>query len=111
MEELELDMLETLESLLSAGTDSATLRLGIASSYLKKDNFKAAFTHLQIAVKLDPNYSAAWKLLGNTQIKLGLLEDARQTYSNGIKVAKNTGDIQSAKEMIVFLKRIENNTS
>ena len=102
-------MLETLESLLDDGRDSSALRLGIASSYLKKDNFKAAFTHLQMAIQLDPNYSVAWKLLGNTQTKLGLLDDARKTYSNGIKVAKNTGDIQSAKEMLVFLKRIEKN--
>ncbi|OUU80261.1 MAG: hypothetical protein CBC38_02385 [Gammaproteobacteria bacterium TMED78] len=102
-----MDLHEKLESLLIDGDDSAVLRFGIASSYLKKEDFESACLHLEIAIKLDPSYSAAWKLLGKAQTSLGLYEAATDTYTNAISIAKKNGDIQSTKEMKVFLSRLK----
>ena len=40
-----MDLHEKLESLLIDGDDSAVLRFGIASSYLKKEDFESACFH------------------------------------------------------------------
>ena len=63
--------------------------------------------HLQQAVVLDPNYSAAWKLLGNALNEADQLAAALLAYQSGIAVAEKRGDKQAAKEMTVFAKRIE----
>ena len=55
----------------------------------------------------DPRYSAAWKLLGKAESEAGLLIEARATYRQGIAAAEARGDIQAAKEMTVFAKRID----
>ncbi len=55
---------------------------------------------------LDPGYSAAWKLYGKVLAEQGLTDEAIQAYEKGITLAESRGDIQAAKEMRVFLKRL-----
>ena len=64
-------------------------------------------THLQKAVGHDPAYSAAWKLLGRALNESGDARAALEAYREGIAVAGKKGDIQAAKEMTVFARRIE----
>jgi len=99
-------MLNELLKLLEKGPDNALLRLSIASAYLKEDQIGQALQHLEKAVELDPRYSAAWKLYGKTLLQQGEVEQAESVLVNGIKVATEKGDIQAAKEMEVFLKRL-----
>jgi predicted Zn-dependent protease len=64
---------------------------------------------LQAAVSNDPAYSAAWKLLGKALSESGEIDAAKTAYANGIEAAKRKGDKQAAKEMAVFLRRLEKN--
>lgn len=96
---------DNLERLLAAGPDTPLLRFSLGNAYLNTDPARAA-SHLTHAVELDPNYSAAWKLLGKALQAAGRLDEARAAFSQGIVVAQGKGDIQAAKEMKVFLKRI-----
>ena len=59
------------------------------------------------AVQHDPGYSAAWKILGKALTEIGDNEAAGAAYQKGIKIAEVKGDIQAAKEMKVFLKRLQ----
>jgi hypothetical protein len=56
-------------------------------------------------VKLDPTYSAAWKLYGKALAAASRFEDAVAAYDRGIAAAEEKGDLQAAKEMRVFRKR------
>ena len=58
------------------------------------------------AVDRDPNYSAAWKALGKALVASGKDSAALAAYEKGIAVADARGDIQAAKEMGVFAKRL-----
>lgn len=95
-----------LEKLLAAGKDSAMLRFGLGSAYLKAGDAGTAAAHLQRAVAIDPGYSAAWKLLGQALTSLGQFERAIEAYDSGIATAAGRGDQQAAKEMTVFLRRL-----
>ena len=99
--------LDNLLKMLAAGRDNALLRFSLGNEYLKSGDAAAAAEHLRAAVMHDPNYSAAWKLLGRALETTGALKDGLTAYGEGIKVAERKGDKQAAKEMAVFARRIE----
>ncbi len=99
-------MLDSLEKMLGKGIDNALLRFGLGKGYLDLDDHAKAVEHLQRCVAFDPNYSAAWKLLGKAQLGLGDLAAARQAWQHGISAAQGHGDKQAEKEMSVFLRRL-----
>jgi len=98
---------EALEKMLAKGMDNALLRFGLGKAYLDSGQPEQAAEHLQKCLGFDPNYSAAWKLLGQACQRLGMLEEARQAWHNGLEVARKRGDKQTEKEMTVFLRRLE----
>lgn len=101
------NLLPNLLNMLTAGRDNALLRFSLGSEYLKAGDCAQAVEHLRAAVKHDPAYSAAWKLLGRALDENGQAQDALAAYRQGINVAENKGDKQAAKEMTVFARRIE----
>ena len=100
-------MIDKLEALLAGGQDSASLRFALANLYLKRNETGPALAHAQVAVELDPNYSAAWRVLGQSQAAAGQDSEARMSFERGIEVAKQSGDRQVEKEMQVFLRRLQ----
>jgi predicted Zn-dependent protease len=102
-----MSTLAHFERLLEQGRDSALLRFSLGNEYLKADNPCNAIPHLRAALAQDPQHSASWKLLGRALAETGALSDAAEAYRNGIAVAEARGDIQAAKEMKVFLRRVE----
>lgn len=93
--------------MLERGQDSALLRFSLGNEYLGDGQPGAAADHLQHAVDLDPDYSAAWKLLGRALVDDARDDEARNAYRSGIEIAERNGDHQAAKEMRVFLKRLD----
>lgn len=101
------DPLENFLALLASGRDNALLRFSLGNEYLKKGDVQNAVAHLRRAVEHDPNYSAAWKLLGKALTDGAAWDEALAAYRQGIAVAEARGDKQAAKEMGVFARRIE----
>ncbi len=99
--------LENFLSMLEKGRDAPLLRFSLGNEYLKQGDAVSAVGHLRQAVALDPNYSAAWKLLGKALADSQALPEALAAYHQGIAVAEARGDKQAAKEMTVFARRIE----
>jgi predicted Zn-dependent protease len=102
-----MGIIENFEAMLANGQDSALLRFSLGQAYLKEERFEEAGAHLEKAVAQNPKYSAAWKLYGKALAALGQNDAAMMAYENGIACAEETGDVQAAKEMQVFLKRLK----
>lgn len=102
-----MDPVERFEALLAAGKDNALLRFGLGMHYLKAGDAARAAQHLRSAVLQDPAYSAAWKLLGKSLAESGDRPGAIEAYRSGIAAAERRGDKQAAKEMAVFLRRMQ----
>jgi tetratricopeptide (TPR) repeat protein len=98
--------LEALEGLLRQGRDGALLRFGLGQAYLEAGRYPEAIQHLEAALMLDPRYSAAWKVYGQALAEAGRIADAIAAYERGTAAAEARGDVQAAKEMGVFLKRL-----
>jgi tetratricopeptide (TPR) repeat protein len=84
-----MDIINNLEAMLEAGQDSAMLRYTLGNTYLKDGNFKKAIDHLHVAVKLDHNYSAAWKAYAKA-----LSENGDSTAAGVFKAFAETGLMQ-----------------
>ncbi len=97
----------SLEKLLGGPRDGALLRFSLGNEYLKAEAPRQAADCFRAAVERDPNYSAAWKALGKSLAQAGESSAAAAAYGDGIRVAEAHGDIQAAKEMKVFLRRLQ----
>lgn len=102
-----MSALETFEKMLAAGKDGALLRYSLGNEYHRLGRHEAAVEHLRAALSFDPTYSAAWKLLGRTLADAGRPAEALVVYRQGIAAAEAKGDLQAAREMRVFARRIE----
>ena len=100
-------MIEQFEQMLAQGQDNALLRYSLGSAYFKQGDLNSAIAHLRAAIQHDPGYSAAWKALGKALTAADETGAAGIAYQKGIQIAEEKGDIQAAKEMKVFLKRLQ----
>ena len=100
-------MLDSLEKMLDKGVDNALLRFGLGKGYLDAGDYPRAIEHLQRCVAFDPNYSAAWKLLGKALQADSQTDAARNAWEQGVAAAQAHGDKQAEKEMSVFMRKLD----
>jgi Tfp pilus assembly protein PilF len=100
-------VIANLEKLLGTPRDGALLRFALGNESLTAGDAERAATHLREALERDPDYSAAWKLLGRALEAAARPAEAREAWLNGVRVAEAKGDRQAAKEMSVFARRLE----
>ena len=58
------------------------------------------------AMNPDPDYSAAYRELGKVLTALERFAEAKSIYEKGLDVACQKGDLQTKREIEVFLNRI-----
>jgi len=100
-------IIANLEKLLDGPRDGALLRYSLGNEWLKAGDAAQAAARLREAVARDAKFSAAWKLLGKALAEDGQATEALAAYEQGISVAEEKGDMQAAKEMSVFAKRLK----
>ena len=98
--------IENFEAMLARGQDNDMLRFTLGNAYWKEKNAAKAVEHLRAAVEFNPDYSAAWKVLGRALAAQEQLEAAREAFNSGLQAAAKKGDKQNEKEITVFLKRV-----
>lgn len=104
--EMPQPLIPSLEKLIGTARDGALLRYSLGNEYLKAGDPARAIEQLREAVKRDPDYSAAWKLLGRALADSGEPAPAIEAWGHGIEAARRKGDRQAEKEMTVFSRRL-----
>ena len=104
-------MIEALRKQIGGPRDGALLRFSLGHALLGIGDAAEAVDSLRAALVFDPHYSAAWKLLGQAQLKKNDPAAAIAAWQQGIGVATARGDTQAAKEMAVFLRRAQRTVS
>jgi predicted Zn-dependent protease len=99
--------IEGLRALCGGPRDGALLRFALASALASAGDPDAAIAELDHALAFDPQYSAAWKLLGNARAAAGDPAAAIVAFERGIAAANGRGDVQAAREMSVLLRRLQ----
>jgi len=98
--------IEKLEDFLKDDPENALIQYSLGVEYLKLGQPEKAIAPLRAAIAAKDNYSAAYRDLGKAMGKAGFSEEAAAVYRQGIHIAQTNGDLQTAKEMRVFLKRL-----
>lgn len=99
-------LISNLRAQLGGPRDGALLRYSLGNALLVAGDAAEAVLQLREALTFDPEYSAAWKILGKAQLALNDVAAAAEAWQEGIAVARKRGDVQAEKEMRVFLKRL-----
>lgn len=102
----ERNRIQQLEAVIQENSENAFLQYSLGHEYLETGDFKKAIPRLRKAIELQNTYSAAYRDLGKALSQESNFEEAEAIFIRGIKIANERGDLQTAKEMSVFLKRI-----
>ncbi|QWT19327.1 tetratricopeptide repeat protein [Bacillus sp. NP157] len=100
-------LVERLRAQVGGVRDGALLRFSIGNALLSDGQYAEAAHAFREALVFDPNYSAAWKLLGKALLAVDDEDGAARAWSEGVATATARGDIQASKEMTVFLNRLK----
>jgi Flp pilus assembly protein TadD len=97
------EFLEVLELM----PEDPDVRFGLAGAYLAAEQFENAVSEYREAIRLKPDYSAAYRGLGRSLERVARLDEAKAAYAKGLEVATRNGDLQTKKEIEVFLRRLD----
>ena len=101
------DRIEEFKEVVEIMPDDPVVRFGLAGAYLDAGQADAAVVEYGEAIRLMPDYSAAHRGLGRALERAGRIAEAKAAYAKGLEVARTTGDLQTGKEIEVFLRRLE----
>ena len=87
--------------------EDPVVRFGLAGAYLDAGQADRAVIEYEETIRLKPDYSAAHRGLGRALERAGRRDEALAAYRKGLEVAARTGDLQTKKEIEVFLRRLE----
>ncbi|MGH8116671.1 MAG: hypothetical protein ACREP0_10625 [Rhodanobacteraceae bacterium] len=102
-----MNRLDSLRAQLGGPRDGALLRHSLGLALVEAGDAAAAVVELRAALDFDPGYSAAWKALGKACLEARDADAAAQAWREGSAVAEARGDVQAAREMRVFLHRLQ----
>jgi len=101
------DRLESLLNLLKKDPKDSFLIYGIALEYLSKKDFIKAEEYFKLLLQSDPKYVPAYMQYARLKENLNEIEEAKNLYRGGIKLAREQKDQHAAKEMEDFLNDLE----
>jgi predicted Zn-dependent protease len=102
-----MDRLDTLRELAAADPEDALTRFMLGKELMDRGFAAESVIELRAAVSRDPDHTASWRWLGQALEAAGRKSEAKEVYREGIAVAERTRDLQTGKEMRVFLGRLE----
>jgi uncharacterized protein HemY len=79
----------------------------LGMEYAKLLRHLDAIDAFERAIRVKPDYTAAYRELGKSLREAGRLHEAADVLGQGVVVAEQTHDAQTMKEMLVFLKRLK----
>ncbi len=98
---------EMFRKLLERDRENPMVLYSLGSELFKEGNYPEAREHLERAVRNKPDYSVAYRSLGRTLFELQEDAEARRVFSEGRQVAERNGDLQTVKEIDVFVNRLD----
>jgi predicted Zn-dependent protease len=93
--------------LLERDPENPMVLYSLGNELFKEHKYLEAKEYLSRAVRNKPDYSVAHRTLGRTLYELGEDAEARRVFAEGREVACENGDLQTAKEIDVFVRRLE----
>lgn len=104
---METSRADMFRKLLERDHDNPMVLYSLGNELFKEEKYAEAREYLSRAVENKPDYSVAYRALGRTLYELGEDTEARRIFAWGREVAERNGDLQTVKEIDVFVRRLE----
>lgn len=104
MDQARIDM---FKEVLKMDANDPMVHFGLGQEYLRGGHYPEAIEAFENAIRLNAGYSAAYRFMGECLEKSGQGPKAAEIYAKGIPIAEKQGDLEAAKAMRAFLKRLE----
>jgi tetratricopeptide (TPR) repeat protein len=91
--------IDAFTTMTSQQPDNEMIWYGLANEYSKLARWSEAAEALRQVIRIKPDYTAAYQLLGSALLSQGDHEGARRVWTQGIEVATRTGAWKARQHM------------
>jgi uncharacterized protein HemY len=91
--------IEIFEAMARSQPDDVMVWYGLGTEYLKLEDWRQAERALRRVVEINPDYTAAYQMLGTALAGAGDVEAARGVWREGVKAADRTGAWKARQHM------------
>lgn len=91
--------IEVFEQMALTQPDDVMIRYGLANEYFKLERWSDAAEALRQVLRLNPDYTAAYQLLGTALLNQGERAGARLAWTSGVEAANRTGAWKARQHM------------
>jgi Tfp pilus assembly protein PilF len=91
--------IDILKQMVTQDPNNSFARYGLAMEYVKAGEYESAVQDFQILIRNDPDYVAAYFHAGQALEKLGRIDQARESYEQGIEASTRKGDLHTRAEI------------
>lgn len=104
---METSRAEMFRRLLEKDPNNPMILYSLGNELFKDRKYSEAREYLSRAIRNKPDYSVAYRTLGRTLFELHDDAEARRVFAQGREVAQRNGDLQTVREIDVFIRRLE----
>ena len=90
--------IEQLKVLIDKDPNNPLGRYGLANELFKSELFEDAIVEINEYLKLKDDEGAVYRMLAECYVKMGNIEEAKQTYQKGVEAANRHGHPSMAEE-------------
>ena len=98
---------DMFRKLLEKDPDNPMILYSLGNELFRERSYGEARDLLERAIANKPDYSVAYRMLGRAHYELHENAEARDVFLKGKEVALENGDLQTVKEIDVFLRRLQ----
>ncbi|MFN2455954.1 MAG: tetratricopeptide repeat protein [Pyrinomonadaceae bacterium] len=91
--------IEVFETMARDQPDDALIHYGLATEYTKLERWNDAVESLRNVIRINPDYTAAYQMLGTALANAGHTDEARRAWTNGVASATRTGAWKARQHM------------
>ena len=104
---METSRADMFRRLLERDPDNPMVLYSLGNELFKEKKYSEAKEYLSRAVQNKSDYSVAYRTLGRTLYELHEDAEARRVFVEGREIAQKNGDLQTVREIDVFVRRLE----
>jgi cytochrome c-type biogenesis protein CcmH/NrfG len=101
--------IDAFTAMLNDQPNNEMIWYGLANEYAKLERWPDACAALRQVIRLKPDYTSAYQLLGTAPLQQGHSAEARQAWETGLEVAQRTGAWKARQHMEGLLKGVADN--
>jgi predicted Zn-dependent protease len=102
--------IDAFTAMLKDQPDNEMIWYGLANDYMKLENWPAAIEALRNVIRIKPDYTSAYQMLGSALVKQEGIEEARRVWMEGIEAANRTGAWKARQHMEALLAGLTDKT-